>query len=249
MSYSPVSLSPGLDPVGSASPGHGVRALPSRFSQALATRRRRQMALGALFPVIVAAGWLYPLVGFFIPLCMALGLGLAAFRGRTWCDWLCPRGSFEDAWLARISRNTRIPELFRRVPVRLAVLAFLMAMLTWQLLVRWPDPYAIGAFFVLLLTVTTGVAVVLGVIYHQRTWCYLCPIGTLAHWLGKNRRPLTVAAAQCSACALCSRRCPMQLAPEALKAAPRMPSGGDCLKCGLCVAACPRQALSFEKAA
>lgn len=249
MSYSPVSLSPGLDPVESASSGHGVRALPSRFSQALAARRRRQMLLGALFPVIVAAGWLYPLVGFFIPLCMALGLGLAAFRGRTWCDWLCPRGSFEDAWLARLSRNTRIPEVFRRVPMRLAVLAFLMAMLTWQLIVRWPDPYAIGAFFVLLLTLTTAVAVVLGLAYHQRAWCYLCPIGTLAHWLGKNRRPLTLAAGQCTSCRLCTRRCPMQLAPVALKAAPRMPSGGDCLKCGLCVAACPQRALSFEEAA
>lgn len=248
MSCNPVHPFPGLDPVESSS-GPGVRTLPSRFSQALATRRRRQMVLGALFPVIVAAGWLSPLVGFFIPLCMALGLGLAAFHGRTWCDWLCPRGSFEDAWLARLSRNTRIPEVFRQVPLRLAVLAFLMAMLTWQLIVRWPDPYAIGAFFVLLLTVTTAVAVVLGVIYHPRTWCYLCPIGTLAHWLGKNRRPLALAAEQCTTCQLCTRRCPMQLAPVALKAAPRMPSGGDCLKCGLCVATCPRQALSFEKAA
>ncbi len=248
MSCNPVHPFPGLDPVESSS-GPGVLTLPSRFSQALATRRRRQMVLGALFPVIVAAGWLSPLVGFFIPLCMALGLGLAAFHGRTWCDWLCPRGSFEDAWLARLSRNTRIPEVFRQVPLRLAVLAFLMAMLTWQLIVRWPDPYAIGAFFVLLLTVTTAVAVVLGVIYHPRTWCYLCPIGTLAHWLGKNRRPLTLAAEQCTTCQLCTRRCPMQLAPVALKAAPRMPSGGDCLKCGLCVATCPRQALSFEKAA
>jgi polyferredoxin len=217
--------------------------------QLLASRRRKQALMGALFPVIVAAGWVYPLAGFFIPLCMVLGLGLAAFRGRTWCDWLCPRGSFEDAWLVRLSRQARIPEFFRRTPLRLAVLAFLMAMLTWQLLERWPDPYAIGAFFVLLLTVTTGVAVVLGMIYQQRAWCYLCPIGTLAHWLGKNRRPLTLAPERCTNCQLCTRGCPMQLQPAVLKAAPRMPHGGDCLKCGLCVAACPRQALDFAEAA
>ncbi|MCL6621347.1 MAG: 4Fe-4S binding protein [Syntrophobacterales bacterium] len=242
MSPKPLTF-PAAGPVSGARPGR------PRLVKLLASRRRKQALMGALFPVIVAAGWVFPLAGFFIPLCMVLGLGLAAFRGRTWCDWLCPRGSFEDAWLARLSRQTRIPEFFRRAPLRLAVLAFLMAMLTWQLLKRWPDPYAIGAFFVLLLTVTTGVAVVLGMIYQQRAWCYLCPIGTLAHWLGKNRRPLTLAAERCTACQLCTRGCPMQLQPAVLKAAPRMPHGGDCLKCGLCVAACPRQALDFAEAA
>ncbi len=217
----------------------------SRLARLSRSRRLKQAVLGALFPLLVAAGWRYPLVGYFIPACMVFGLGLALFRGRSWCNWLCPRGSFEDAWLARLSRGRRIPPVFRAAPLRVAVLALLLGMLTWQLIRRWPDPFAIGAFFVLLLTITTGVAVVLGILFQQRTWCYVCPIGTLSGWLGKNRQPLSLAAERCRGCNLCARRCPMQLAPVALREPAGMGNRGDCLKCGLCVAACPQQALAF----
>ncbi len=214
----------------------------------LKSRQVRQSLLGAAFPLLLAVGWRYPLVGYFIPLCMVLGLSVALFQGRSWCNWLCPRGSFEDAWLARISRNRPIPPVFRGMPFRVGVLLFLFGMLTWQFLHRWPDPYAIGAFFVLLLTLTSAVAVLLGILVHQRTWCYLCPIGTLSYWVGKTRRPLRLKAEHCRSCHLCTRACPMQLNPVELKETAFMRNGGDCLKCSLCVASCPQGALTFTAA-
>jgi polyferredoxin len=195
--------------------------------------------------MLLAAGWLYPLIGYFIPACMLLGVGLAVFKGRNWCDWLCPRGSFEDAWLRRISRQRSIPPVFRGAPLRLGVIALLMTVLTVQIIRLWPDPWAIGGFFILMLTLTTGAAVVLGVIFHQRTWCYICPIGTMSNWVGKNRRPLRMVPERCTDCLLCSRRCPMQLAPSALKEQAVMAHRGDCLKCRVCVESCPTAALAF----
>ncbi len=211
-------------------------------------RRFKQIFLGTGFLIILAAGWLYPLIGFFIPACMLLGIGLAAFQGRKWCDWLCPRGSFEDALLARLSPQRRIPQVFRSTPLRLGVLAFLLGMVTFQVIRLWPDPWAIGGSFVLLLSVTTGVGVLLGVIFHQRSWCYLCPIGTISHWVGRNRRPLRLALDKCIGCQLCAWKCPMQLAPVALKQEASMAHRGDCLKCNLCVTGCPTAALAFQEA-
>ncbi|MEW6657673.1 MAG: 4Fe-4S binding protein [Thermodesulfobacteriota bacterium] len=209
-------------------------------------RRRKQIILGAAFLIILAVGWLYPLIGFFIPACMLLGLGLAAFKGRKWCDWLCPRGSFEDALLAPLSPKRPIPQILRATPMRLGVMAVLMGILTFQIIRLWPDPWAIGGSFVLLLSITTGVGVVLGVIFHQRTWCYLCPIGTMSKWVGGKRLPLLLAPDRCTQCQLCARKCPMQLAPAALQQeAPRAPRG-DCLKCSLCVTSCPTAALTFQ---
>ena len=172
-------------------------------------RRLKQTFLGTGFLILLGAGWFYPLIGYFIPACMVLGIGLAAFRGRSWCDWLCPRGSFEDALVARISRQRRIPEILRRTPLRVGVMSLLMGLLTFQIIRLWPDPWAIGGAFILLLTITTGVGVVLGVIYQQRTWCYLCPIGTMSNWVGQNRRPLTLASEHCLECRLCAKNCPM----------------------------------------
>jgi len=229
-----------------------VKALPldrkERRAQAIRaqkTRRLKQVILGTAFLVLLGAGWLYPLVGYFIPVCMLLGIGLAAFKGRNWCDWLCPRGSFEDSLLARISPQRPIPRVFRTLPMRLGVIALLMGMLTFQIIRLWPDPWAIGGFFVLLLSITTAVGVGLGLIFHQRTWCYVCPIGTMSNWVGKNRRPLLLDPERCMECQLCARTCPMQLAPVALKEQGFMPHRGDCLKCSLCVGNCPSGALTF----
>ena len=221
--------------------------IKANAARAQKTRRLKQVFLGVAFLVILAAGWLYPLIGFFIPVCMLLGIGLAAFQGRKWCDWLCPRGSFEDALLAPLSPKHRIPQALRSTPMRLGVMAFLMGMLTFQIIRLWPDPWAIGGFFVLLLSITTGVGVVLGVIFHPRTWCYLCPIGTMSSWVGRNRRPLLLARERCTQCQLCARKCPMQLAPAALKQEVPMAHRGDCLKCSLCVASCPTAALAFQE--
>lgn len=218
----------------------------AQAARAQKTRRIKQVILGTAFPVLLAAGWLYPLIGYFIPVCMLLGIGLAAFKGRNWCDWLCPRGSFEDSLLARISPQRRIPRVFRATPLRVGVMALLMGMLTYQIIRLWPDPWAIGGFFVLLLSITTAVGVVLGLIFQQRTWCYICPIGTMSNWVGKNRRPLLLAAERCTECNLCARACPMQLAPVALKEQAFMPHRGDCLKCSLCVGNCPTGALTFQ---
>ncbi len=223
------------------------KARKAQAARALQARRLKQLFWGGGFLIILAAAWVYPLIGYFIPACMLLGIGLAAFRGRNWCDWLCPRGSFEDALVARFSRQRRIPEVLRRIPLRLGVMAFLLGLMIFQIIRLWPDPRAIGGAFVLLLTITTAVGVVLGVIFQQRTWCYLCPIGTMSNWVGKNRRPLTLAAERCAECHLCAKNCPMQLTPASLKDQTAMDHRGDCLKCRLCVASCPTAALTFEE--
>lgn len=222
------------------------RARRNLALKAQKARRLKQGILGTAFLLLLGAGWLYPLIGYFIPVCMLLGIGVAAFKGRNWCDWLCPRGSFEDTLLARLSPQGRIPRVMRSTPLRLGVMAFLFTTLGIQIVRLWPDPWAIGGFFVLMLSLTTAAGLILGLIFHQRSWCYLCPIGTMSSWVGRNRRPLALAPEKCTGCRLCARACPMQLAPVALKTEGKMEHRGDCLKCSLCVGSCPTGALTFK---
>jgi len=217
------------------------------LEQAQAARATKQVVMGTGFIGLLAAGWAFPLIGYFIPLCMLLGIGVALFRGRTWCNWLCPRGSFADGLLKKVSPGSKIPEAFRSFPLRLGMISFLMAMLGYQIVRLWPDVYAIGGFFVVLLTITTGVGILLALLVHQRTWCYVCPIGTMSNWVGAKRRPLEMERESCTECKLCAKVCPMQLEPRELKYADHILHRGDCLRCGLCMEACPKSALSFKK--
>jgi ferredoxin-type protein NapH len=208
-------------------------------------RMVKQFIMGGIFIILLGAGWFFPPIGYFIPACMVVGIGMAGFKGRKWCNWFCPRGSFADAYMKIISPEKKIPQALRSLPVRIGVISFLMLMLAVQITRLWPDFYAIGGIFMLILTITTIIGAILAIIYQQRSWCYICPIGTMSSWVGKNRSCLIMDRSACIDCKLCEKTCPMQLVPYELKKDAEMSHRGDCLKCGLCVAVCPKKALSF----
>ncbi len=210
------------------------------------SRTKRQYVMGTLFLILLPLGWFYPVIGYFIPFCMLVGIGLAIRKGRSWCNWMCPRGSFADSYLKLISRKAKVPRVFRTMPLRVLVLAFLMSMMFFQIVSLWPDPMNIGRLFMTLLTITTVVGVLLAIFVHQRTWCYICPIGTISSWVGRNKNPLELKADTCTHCNACNRACPMNLSPQVRDEEGEMRFKGDCLKCELCTHVCPPGVLSFQ---
>ena len=209
-------------------------------------RNRKLYFMAGIFLAVLIGGWFWPLLGYFIPLCMLLGIGIGVWRGRKWCDWYCPRGSFFDSLIKPISPKKEISLFFKGLPLRIGMLSFLMLMMTIQIIKRWPDPYKIGMFFVILLTVTTIVGLILALIFHQRTWCCFCPIGSMASWIGRRRYPLKIDFNLCTECELCYKACPIQVAPFKFKKdGLELVKDGDCLKCGLCVSTCPKKALNL----
>ena len=208
-------------------------------------RRIKQFVMASLFLVVIIGGWRYPLFGYFIPLCMLLGVGIGFLEGRKWCDWLCPRGSFFDVLMKPISPKKEIPAFFKGLPFKIGILSFLMLMMALQIIKRWPNPYKIGMFFVILLTVTTILGIILALIFHPRTWCCFCPIGSMANWVDRKRYHLKIDSKLCTECKLCYKVCPIQVAPHISKRQGNETiKDGDCLKCNLCVRACPKKALS-----
>ncbi len=208
-------------------------------------RKIKQIILALVFMVILIFSWHYPLLGYFIPLCMLLGLGISFRRGRKWCDWYCPRGSFYDGLISNISSKREIPVLFKNIYFRIGILIILMLAMTFNLINRWPYAYSIGMFFVMLITITTVLGIILALIFHQRTWCLICPIGTMANLIGRDKRSLKINSDLCVECKLCAKVCPIQIKPYRFKSQrTQIIRDGDCLKCNLCIAACPKKALS-----
>ncbi len=211
-----------------------------------AKRRLKQYISAAVFLFILIAGAFYPLLGYFIPLCMVLGLASGFFQGRKWCDWFCPRGSFYDALIRPISPNKEIPCLLKAHPFRIAVSVFLMSMILINLILRWPDPYKIGRFFMIMLYITTAAGIILALIFHQRSWCSFCPIGSLINWTSRAASPLKINSAECVECKLCAKTCRTQIKPYLFKAeGTQVVENRDCLRCGLCVAVCLKSALQL----
>jgi len=211
----------------------------------LKMRRRKLQSLTLVgLPLVIIGGWFYPLLGFLLFGCMIGAVGVALFKGRAWCDWMCPRGSFFDLVFSKISPKKQIPPILRTRAFRTFMLGLIITVLGGQLYLAWGDPQRMGLAMVRVLTVTTVAGIALALLYHPRTWCHICPMGTMGNWVSRGKQPLAINRS-CVSCKICAKACPMQLKPYEF--APGGVMGDrDCIKCSSCVASCPKKALSFN---
>lgn len=219
--------------------------LKRAFNQTAYERRQRlKRLLWIALPASIIGGFLYGPLGFAVLICMGASIGIAFVRGRAWCDY-CPRGNFFDIVMKPLSPKRPLPRVLRTTGFRLFALAFVMGMMAFQLSRVWGNVPKMGMVFVTLLLVTSLVGIVLALFINPRTWCTFCPMGSMAAWIGKRKRPLQVESS-CVSCGACAKACPMDLRPMDHQESGQM-EHGDCLKCASCVVKCPKAALSWPE--
>jgi polyferredoxin len=170
------------------------------------------------------------------------------FKGRMWCGYFCPRGSFNDIVLSKFSLKQKTPLLFKFVWFRIVFLVVLMSAFGIQLVFVWGNGIAVGRVFVRMIIITTLLAIILGISYNQRTWCLICPMGTMANFVAKIESVeqrlsyITFNKEKCIDCKLCSKNCPINIDVDIYKTKGRV-YNADCLKCSICVEKCPKKSL------
>jgi ferredoxin-type protein NapH len=198
--------------------------------------------LGIMVLIVSIGGLWYPVLGYFMLLVFAAIFLISPFKGRWFCGNLCPRGSFIDFWVSKISRKKKIPASLRSLWVRIPIFFLLMGFMGYRIagtIGSLNTFEKIGMVFVIMCLVTTSVAALLGSYLSPRAWCSFCPMGTAQRLLGGKRYPLKLAKEKCINCKKCEKVCPMQLKICQDDAKP------DCIKCGRCLSACPKDALQF----
>ena len=195
--------------------------------------------LGILVLIVSVLGIWEPKLGYFLLVVFAALLLISPFRGRWFCGNLCPRGSFNDFWLGKVSFKKKIPKFFRNKWLRLVVFITMMGFMIFRVIQTKGVVDKVGMVFVTICIVTTLIAILFGIFISPRTWCSFCPMGTVQKCFGGKRYQLKVDNSKCIDCGLCKKVCPMQLNVNEILHKP------DCIKCGRCVKVCPKQALSF----
>lgn len=198
--------------------------------------------LGILVVIVVTAGLWYPKLGYVMPAVIVTLLVTGIYRGRWFCGNLCPRGSFSDFMISKISRNEKIPDTFKKMWLRIPILFALMSLMSFRLanvIAAGATIDKIGMIFVIMCAVTTLIALSLGIFINPRNWCSFCPMGTLQRWFGGTRYQLVLNESKCAGCRICHKVCPMQLEVTEPGHKP------DCIKCSKCIAICPKDALKF----
>lgn len=197
--------------------------------------------MGPLVIIVSIAGLWQPLLGYFMLLVFTAIFLIAPFRGRWFCGNLCPRGSFMDFWVGKISGKKKIPKFLKSYWIRVPLFLFMMVFMGYRLINTHGIINQVGMVLVIMCLTTSAIALLLGVTIAPRTWCTFCPMGTLQSIIGVNKYPLQVDMDKCIKCYKCEKVCPMYLNIVEITHNP------DCIKCGRCIDVCPKDALSFGK--
>ena len=198
--------------------------------------------------IFCMVGLIYPVIGIGALICMVAPVIGAFFKGRKWCGSYCPRGSFNDIVLSKLTFKKKTPALFKENWFRMVLLILILCGFGIQLLFAWGDLARVGQVFVRMIISTTLVAIFLGIGFSARTWCGICPMGTLAHYTAKQTSVKRSSGAihflkeKCIDCKACTKSCPMNIDVYSFKKEGRV-IHGDCLQCLSCVEKCPQKSL------
>ncbi len=167
--------------------------------QAIFRSRTLTNSLSVIFVLTVAIG------GFFL---REIGLALAALmvtaivlslsspKPRAFCSAVCPRGRALGFALGPISLRRSFPRLFSSRAFRrflCGTTMFLVFMSLFQVAPGVGVAEWAGMVFWTLCLITLSAGIILGFVFKPRTWCAVCPLGTLQDTIREgrsaNRRP------------------------------------------------------------
>ncbi|MCL6589602.1 MAG: 4Fe-4S binding protein [Firmicutes bacterium] len=200
--------------------------------------------------LFLTAGFIYPVAGILALICMIAPVITAFFKGRNWCGHYCPRGSLNDQILVKLTQRSQTPAFMKTAWFKLVFLGLLMGAFMVQIIMAGGNLIAIGNVFLRMVLITTLISIILGIIYQPRTWCMICPMGTLAHYAARLKTaqaripPVVFHKSRCSDCRICSRNCPLQIDVHSFKESGKI-NHPDCLKCYTCISKCPKKSLSI----
>jgi hypothetical protein len=150
--------------------------------------KKSQLIMVWFLPLIVIGGFFYPMLGYLVLASMLFMLVLSIFKPRYWCWNFCPRGSFLDLSLSRISRGKAIPRIFTRQWFRWSLFTLIMGLFVFQIIHTGGNMLLIGLVFVIMCAVPTVIAIIIGIITKHRAWCMVCPMGLLQEKIGRIKK-------------------------------------------------------------
>jgi polyferredoxin len=147
----------------------------------------RYLSLLFIF-AIAAGGWFYPPAGLAVPLLIVTALVTNLFSRRYFCSSLCPNGRALSVSLTRFSRRATLPGVLRSVQARRALCGFMLFCVVNLLARSGGAPGQIARVFWFIYLISIGVSTVMGLFFKPRSWCAVCPVGTLQDTLSAGRR-------------------------------------------------------------
>lgn len=144
--------------------------------------------LSVLFVLAVGVGgYFYPLLGLLVIVLIGLAIGLNFRSTRYFCGQVCPNGASLSTTLSRVSRKRKLPQSLYAPELRRGLCAFMLFCMV-NLMVRFGHGWEqVGRIFWTIYVISLGISYTMGLFFKPRSWCAVCPMGTLQDTLGSTR--------------------------------------------------------------
>lgn len=201
-----------------------------------------------IFIVFLIISLFNPIIANVAIICMIGPIIMAALgKGRYWCGNFCPRGSFFDNILKKVSTKKSTPKFLKSPVFRLFMILLIFVMFFTGIIKNLGNASNIGMVFYRIIAITSLVAIFLGLFFSHRSWCTFCPMGTLSSLITliKGKKLILKVDKSCLNCGICSKNCPMELNPSYYKNS--YITDKDCIYCNECVNNCPKKLIKLNK--
>ena len=202
-----------------------------------------------LLIAILLFGWTSPVLMVVAFICMIAPVVFSFSSGRAWCGNFCPRNSFSNVILSKISPNKHIPKFYKSAAFRLLMFILLMSLFGASIYSAHGSLKGIGYTFLKMMLITTIMQISFGVFIHPNIWCSFCPMGTAASVITKFRKndDMNIKISKsCIDCGICKSNCPLELDISKWKSEGEV-KDGNCMKCRKCIKSCPQRVLTWNE--
>lgn len=151
------------------------------------TIRTLSLLIAISYVSLLIFAWFLDSIAIFFVCCILVGVIIAFFKGRFWCNWMCPRGQLYDYLVGRISRHKEYPESLQNSTLQFLIMFFITSLLIYNVAIHWGDWVAVSRIFLVLITFTTIVGIIIGIFYQPRSWCQICSAATITKHVGLDK--------------------------------------------------------------
>lgn len=146
----------------------------------------------------IVVGFFHKSVVLYAIICMLGPIVLASLGyGRLWCKKMCPRGNLYDNVVCKFCEKNTTPKFLTSTAFRIAVILFVFFMFGMGISKYWGDFEQIGGVFHRMIIATTLAGIILSFFFNHRTWCCLCPMGSIACFITKIKKKNDIYSKKC----------------------------------------------------
>ena len=143
--------------------------------------------LASVFVFAIALGGiLVPEIGLVLAGLMIAAIVTTLIRPRSFCSGVCPRGKALGFIMRRNKRRKALPGFMLTVEFRRLLCGSTMFCLIGSLIRTRGSIHGMGIVFWALCGISLSAGLVLGFFFKPRSWCAICPMGTLQDTIARR---------------------------------------------------------------